>query len=71
MWPYSVYYRTLSVSLLVGVPVVCLCYLLVNTAFFVVLPYEDVLAAEAVALVRSHVECLYVVNYPLNGWLGD
>ena len=43
--------RTMPIALFVGVPVVAVCYLLVNIAFFAVLSYEDILSAEAVALV--------------------
>ena len=41
----------MPIALFIGIPVVALCYLLVNIAFFVVLSYEDILGAEAVALV--------------------
>ena len=43
--------RTMPIVLFIGIPVVALCYLLVNIAFFAVLSYEDILSAEAVALV--------------------
>ena len=43
--------RTMPIALFIGIPVVALCYLLVNIAFFAVLCYEDILSAEAVALV--------------------
>ena len=51
--------RTMPIALFIGIPVVALCYLLVNIAFFAVLNYEDILGAEAVALVSwitMHVE---------------
>ena len=71
----------MSISLFVGVPVVALCYILVNTAFFIVLSYEEILKAEAVALVSNsgqgfpyrvlvaldHSTCIY---YPLM-WLNE
>ena len=44
-------YRTMPIALLIGVPLVAVCYLLVNIAFFIVLSYEEILKAEAVALV--------------------
>ena len=44
-------YRTMPIALFIGIPVVALCYLLINIAFFAVLSYEDILSAEAVALV--------------------
>ena len=37
-----------------GVPIVVLCYLLVNLAFFAVLSYEQIESAEAVGLVRIY-----------------
>ena len=43
--------RTMPIALFIGILVVALCYLLVNIAFFAVLSYEDILNAEAVALV--------------------
>ena len=48
--------RTMSIALFVGIPVVALCYLLVNIAFFAVLSYEDILGAEAVALVSQTID---------------
>ena len=41
----------MPIALLFGVPLVAVCYLLVNVAFFIVLSYEEILKAEAVALV--------------------
>ena len=43
--------RTMPISLFVGIPLVTLCYLLVNVSFFIVLTYEEILSAKAVALV--------------------
>ena len=43
--------RTIPIALFIGIPVVAVCYLLVNIAFFAVLSYEEILSAEAVALV--------------------
>lgn len=45
--------RTMLIALFVGIPLVFLCYLLVNLAFFIVLSHAEILRAEAVALV-SH-----------------
>ena len=49
----SSYYvcRNLPLSLLIGIPIVTLCYLLVNIAFFAVLDYHQILSSETVALV--------------------
>ena len=41
----------MSIALFVGIPLVSLCYLAVNVAFFIVLSYEEILGATAVALV--------------------
>ena len=43
--------RTLPLSLLIGIPIVAVCYISVNTAYFAVLSYEQILHAEAVAMV--------------------
>ena len=43
--------RTMPISLFVGIPIVAVCYLLVNVAFFIVLSYDEILSAKAVALV--------------------
>lgn len=43
--------RMMPIGLFIGIPVVALCYLLVNIVFFAVLSYEDILSADAVALV--------------------
>ena len=48
----------MPIALLIGVPLVAVCYLLVNIAFFIVLSYEDILRAEAVALVS----CLMLLH---------
>lgn len=36
---------------MIGIPVVVVCYLLVNMSFFVVLSHQEITSAEAVALV--------------------
>ena len=45
--------RTLPLSLLIGVPIVAASYLLVNVSFFAILTYDQILSAQAVALVSS------------------
>ena len=45
-------HRTLPRSVLTGVPIVTVCYLLVNIAYFGVLCYDEVLDGDATALVR-------------------
>lgn len=47
-------FRTLPLSLLIGIPIVTLSYLVVNLSFFATLSYEQILQSDAVALVRSH-----------------
>ena len=39
----------------IGVPIVVLCYLIVNLSYFTVLSYEQLESAEAVGLVRISV----------------
>lgn len=43
--------RTFPLSLMIGIPIVATCYLLVNISYFAVLSYDEILKAEAVALV--------------------
>ena len=43
----------MPISLFVGVPIVAVCYLFVNVAFFIVLSYDEILMADAVALVSQ------------------
>lgn len=43
--------KILPLSILIGIPLVAASYLLVNVSYFSVLSYEEILNAEAVALV--------------------
>ena len=52
MYSLSLTRRTMPISLFVGVPLVAVCYILINVAFFIVLTYSQILSADAVALVR-------------------
>lgn len=45
--------RNLPRSLLIGIPVVAVCYILVNLAYFSALPYHQISGPQAVALVRE------------------
>lgn len=45
--------RNLPLSLLIGVPIVTVGYLLVNMSYFAVLSYQEILNADAVALVSG------------------
>ncbi len=45
--------RNLPLAVAIGLSLVIISYVLVNLAFFAVLPYKDILSAEAVALVRE------------------
>ena len=45
--------RTLPLSLLIAVPLIAVCYLLVNVSFFSVLSYSDIAASDTVGLVSS------------------
>ena len=53
----------MPISLFVGIPLVAVCYLLVNVAFFIVLSYDEILSAKAVALVSwsNHGYCTKTV----------
>ena len=56
----------MPIALFVGVPLVALCYLSVNVAFFIVLSYDEILNAEAVALVSWFVkQTLYTTCKPI------
>lgn len=48
--------RTLPLSVLIGIPIVALCYLVVNFSFFAILSYEQILRADTVALVSTFVD---------------
>ena len=43
--------KTLPRVTVIGIPIVIICYLLMNVAFFAVLTYDDFLSAQAVALI--------------------
>ena len=43
--------RNLPRALLIGIPLVAVCYVLVNLAFFTALPYAAIRGPQAVALV--------------------
>ena len=44
--------RTVVRVAFIGVPIVVLCYVIVNLSYFTVLSYEQLESAEAVGLVR-------------------
>ncbi len=48
---YFLSFRTLPRSLLIAVPIVMLCYILINIAYFGVLSYCQILASDTIALV--------------------
>ncbi len=43
----------MPLSLLIGIPIVTLSYILVNISFFAILSYDEVLNSETVALVSN------------------
>ena len=45
--------RNLPLSVMIGVPIVAVCYALVNISYFAVLSYDEILTAEAIALVYT------------------
>lgn len=53
-----------------GVPLVILCYCLVNLSFFAVLSYEQIESAEAVGLVcvAMHIISVPHINIIINLW---
>lgn len=46
-------FRNLPRSIILGIPLVTICYVLVNIAYLTVMSPEELLASEAVAVVRS------------------
>ena len=45
----------------IGVPIVVLCYLIVNLSYFTVLSYEQLESAEAVGLV--HISVMTIIDF--------
>lgn len=46
------YFRNLPLAIIVGIPLVTVCYVLVNVAYFTVMTPTDLLSSPAVAVVR-------------------
>ena len=61
--PYFQHCRTVVRVAFIAVPIVVLCYLLVNLSFFAVLSYEQLESAEAVGLVRIIAYIIYLAHY--------
>lgn len=51
MYFVSALSRNLPLSLLIGIPIVTLSYVLVNVSYFAILSYDEILSAKTVALV--------------------
>lgn len=47
--------RNLPLAIVIGIPVVTVCYVLVNIAYFTAMTPNEVLLSEAVAVVRGFV----------------
>lgn len=45
--------RNLPLAILIGIPLVSVCYVLVNVAYFTVMTTSELLLSPAVAVVRS------------------
>ena len=46
------YFRNFPLVIMIGIPLVTVCYILVNIAYFTVMTPNEVLASNAVAIVR-------------------
>lgn len=53
MYFNSFHFRNLPLAILIGIPLVTVCYVLVNVAYFTVMTTTDLLLSPAVAVVRS------------------
>lgn len=49
----SIDLRNLPLAILIGIPLVSMCYVLVNVAYFTVMTTTELLLSPAVAVVRS------------------
>ena len=54
---------------MIGVLIVCVCYILVNLSFFSVLSYHEILSTQAVALVRVHVTSILMASIPYGAYI--
>jgi L-type amino acid transporter 9 len=52
--------HTLPLSVMIGIPIVAVCYVLVNVSYFAILSYDEILKSEAVALVSDTGPGLYI-----------
>lgn len=53
----SIDLRNLPLAILIGIPLVSVCYVLVNVAYFTVMTTTELLLSPAVAVVRSVEGC--------------
>lgn len=49
----SICHRNLPLAILIGIPLVSVCYVLVNVAYFTVMSTTELLLSPAVAVVRN------------------
>ena len=54
----SIHLRNLPLAIIIGIPLVSVCYVLVNVAYFTVMTPTELLLSPAVAVVRTIDGCL-------------
>ena len=55
------YCRTIPKSIVIGMPLIILCYITINLSFFAVLTVSELSNSTAVALVSSLLFCVYIL----------
>ena len=52
------YFRNLPRAIMIGVPLVTVCYVLMNISYFTVMSKQELLLSAAVASVSRYLQCL-------------
>ena len=52
------YFRNLPRAIMIGVPLVTVCYVLMNISYFTVMSKQELLLSAAVASVSCYLQCL-------------
>lgn len=60
--------RNLPLAILIGIPLVCVCYVMVNVTYFTVMTTSEMLLSPAVAVVRSTDVCRVYTETESDGW---